>query len=89
MDDVIQKTAELSGQKAPKATLPPALMKLSAPLGPVLGPVMGFPPNFTEAIKSSDKVTYWARHDKAVRELGYTPRDLETGLKQTLAATEG
>jgi dihydroflavonol-4-reductase len=87
MDDVIRTTAELSGQKYPKATLPPALMKLSAPLGPVVGPVMGFPPNFSEAIKSSDGVTYWAKHDKAMRELGYSPLDLETGLKETLAAT--
>jgi dihydroflavonol-4-reductase len=86
MDDVITKTAELSGKKAPKATLPVGLMKVSAPLGPLLGPVMGFPPNFTEAIKTSDGVTYWAKHDKAMRELGYAPRDLETGLKQTLAA---
>jgi nucleoside-diphosphate-sugar epimerase len=31
-------------------------------------------------------VTYWATDDKARRELGYAPRDLETGLKQTLAA---
>ena len=87
MDDLIQKTAELSGRKAPKATLPPALMKLSAPLGPLVGPVMGFPPNFGEAIRASDGVTYWARHDKAMRELGYSPRDMETGLRQTLDAT--
>jgi nucleoside-diphosphate-sugar epimerase len=87
MDDVIRKTAELSGKKYPKATLPVPLMKLSAPLGPVMGPVMGFPPNFGEAIKSSDGVTYWAKHDKAMRELGYSPRDFETGLKETLAAT--
>ena len=86
MDDLITKTAELSGRKAPKATLPPALMKLSAPLGPVVGPIMGFPPNFGEAIRSSDGVTYWAKHDKAMRELGYSPRDLETGLRQTLDA---
>ena len=87
MDDLFTKTAELCGRKAPRATLPPALMKLSAPLGPVVGPIMGFPPNFGEAIKASDGVTYWARHDKAMRELGYQPRDLETGLKQTLEAT--
>lgn len=87
MDDVIRKTAELSGKKYPKATLPVPLMKASAPLGSVLGPVMGFPPNFSEAIRSSDGVTYWAKHDKAVRELGYSPRDFETGLKETLAAT--
>ena len=87
MDDLIAKTAELSGKKAPKATLPPALMKVSAPLGPIVGPIMGFPPNFSEAIKASDGVTYWAKHDKAMRELGYSPRDLETGLSQTLDAT--
>jgi dihydroflavonol-4-reductase len=86
MDDLISKTAELSGRKAPKATLPVQLMKLSAPLGPVVGPIMGFPPNFGEAIRASDGVTYWARHDKAMRELGYSPRDLDTGLKQTLDA---
>ncbi|HYH57594.1 MAG TPA: NAD-dependent epimerase/dehydratase family protein [Thermoleophilaceae bacterium] len=86
MDDVITKTAELSGRKPPRATLPVPLMKLSAPLGPVLGPIMGFPPNFTEAIRTSDGVTFWARHDKATRELGYSPRDLETGLRQTLDA---
>ena len=87
MDDVIRKTAELSGKKYPKATLPVPLIKLSAPLGPVLGPVMGFPPNFSEAIKSADGVTFWAKHDKAMEELGYKPRDFETGLKETLAAT--
>jgi nucleoside-diphosphate-sugar epimerase len=87
MDDVIRKTAELSGKKYPKATLPVGLMKASAPLGSVLGPVMGFPPNFSEAIRSSDGVTYWAKHDKAMTELGYSPRKFETGLKETLAAT--
>ena len=87
MDDLIAKTAELSGRKAPKATLPVGLMKVSAPFGPVVGPIMGFPPNFGEAIRASDGVTYWATHDKAMQELGYSPRNLETGLKQTLEAT--
>jgi dihydroflavonol-4-reductase len=87
MDELIAKTAALSGKKVPKATLPAGLMKVSAPLGPVVGPIMGFPPNFSEAIKASQGVTYWAKHDKAMRELGYSPRDLETGLRQTLDAT--
>ena len=87
MDDLFTRTAAIVGRKPPKVTLPPALMKLSAPLGPVLAPIMGFPPNFKEAIRASHGVTYWAKHDKAVRELGYSPRDLDTGLKQTLAAS--
>ena len=30
-----------------------------------------------------------ARDEKARRELGFTPRDLDTGLRQTLEATPG
>ena len=86
MRDLVEKTAELSGRSAPKRSMPVALLKASIPLGPVLGPIMGFPPNFKESISAADGVTYFATDDKARRELGYAPRDLETGLKQTLAA---
>jgi nucleoside-diphosphate-sugar epimerase len=87
MRELVDLTAELSGRRAPKRTMPVALIKLSAPLGPVMGPVMGFPPNFKELIRTSDDVTWWASDDKARRELGYSPRDLRTGLEQTLAAS--
>ena len=30
-------------------------------------------------------MTYWAKDDKARRDLGYAPRDMDTGLRQTLA----
>jgi hypothetical protein len=60
---------------------------MSAPLGPVVGPLMGFPPNLSEAIRAAHKVTYWAKDDKARAELGYAPRDLDTGLRETLGAT--
>jgi dihydroflavonol-4-reductase len=87
MRDLVEKTAELAGRKAPTRAMPVALIKLSSPLGPVFGPLMGFPPNFKESISAADGVTYWAKDDKARKELGYAPRDLETGLKQTLAAS--
>jgi hypothetical protein len=61
-------------------------MKAIAPLGPVIGPVMGQPPNFRELISSADGVTFWAKQDKAVAELGFQPRGLETGLRETLEA---
>ena len=47
---------------------------------------MGFPLNLDELIRTSDGVTHWASHDKARAELGYQPRDLDEGLRQTLAA---
>jgi nucleoside-diphosphate-sugar epimerase len=31
-------------------------------------------------------VTFWAKHDKAIAELGYSPRGLEQGLRDTLTA---
>ncbi len=66
--------------------MPGALMKLAIPIGPVVGKVMGFPPNLAELIRTSDGVTFWMTDDKARSELGFTTRDLDTGLKQTLGA---
>ena len=87
MRDLVENVAKLTDRKPPKREMPTGIIRASAPLGPVLGKIMGFPPNFKELISASDGVTYWAKDDKARRELGYSPRDLETGLRQTLAAT--
>ncbi len=86
MGELVDRVSELSDRKPPRVTMPPRLMKLSAPLGRLIGPLMGFPPNLGELIKISDGVTYWARDDKARRELGYSPRGLDAGLRQTLEA---
>jgi dihydroflavonol-4-reductase len=85
MRDLVQTAARVAGRKPPRRNLPTGVLKVSAPLGPVIGPLMGFPPNFRELISTSDGVTYWAKDDKARRELGYSPRPLEQGLRDTLA----
>ncbi|MGH2844734.1 MAG: NAD-dependent epimerase/dehydratase family protein [Thermoleophilaceae bacterium] len=87
LGEIVDKVAAITGRKPPRVTLPPVLMKLSAPLGPVIGPALGFPPNLREAIKVIDGVTYWARDDKAREQLGYRGRDLDQGLRDTLAAS--
>jgi nucleoside-diphosphate-sugar epimerase len=84
MGDMIRKVADISGRKAPSRSMPTSLMKLAIPIGPVVGKMLGFPPNLRELIRSSDGVTYWATDEKARRELGYAPRDMDTGLRQTL-----
>jgi dihydroflavonol-4-reductase len=84
MGDMIRKVADISGRKAPSRSMPASLMKLAIPIGPVVGKMLGFPPNLRELIRSSDGVTYWATDEKARRELGYAPRDMDTGLRQTL-----
>ncbi len=89
LGELVDKVCGLSGRKPPSMTMPVGLMKLSAPFGSVVGPLMGFPPNLRELIRTSDGVTAWATDEKARRELGFTPRDLDTGLRQTLEATPG
>jgi dihydroflavonol-4-reductase len=86
MEQFLQALGRVSGRRPPRLTVPAMMLKLSAPLGPVLAPRLGFPPNLRELISASDNVTYWARHDKAMRELGYAPRGLEAGLRDTLIA---
>ena len=84
MGDLVDKTCELVGRKPPKATMPPAMMKMAIPIGPVVGKIMGFPPNLGELIKTSDGVTFWMTDQKARDELGFAPRDLDSGLRLTL-----
>jgi dihydroflavonol-4-reductase len=84
MGELVDKTALLSGRKPPRVTMPPALMKLAIPIGPVVGKLMGFPPNLGELIRTSDGVTFWMTDEKARSELGYQARDLDAGLRQTL-----
>jgi hypothetical protein len=76
----------VAGKRPPRGTLPAGLIKAMAPLGPVVGKVMGTGPNLREIISSADGVTFWAKHDKAMAELGYSPRGLEQGLRDMLAA---
>jgi dihydroflavonol-4-reductase len=84
MGDLVDKTSELSGRNPPRIPMPAAMMKMAIPIGPVVGKLMGFPPNLGELIKTSDGVTFWMTDKKARDELGFAPRDLDTGLRQTL-----
>lgn len=83
---LIQAVARVTGKKAPRMTIPGVMIKATAPLGPLVGPMLGFGPNLGEIIKAADRVTYWAKDDKARQELGYSPRSLEQGLRDTLGA---
>ncbi len=88
MREAIETVAGVSGRKAPKRDLPTGLMKAMVPFGPLVGKMMGQPPNLRELISSGDGVTFWASYEKAGRELGYAPRGLEEGLRQTLEGDE-
>jgi nucleoside-diphosphate-sugar epimerase len=84
--ETIGIVAQVSGRKAPKHAIPTPLMKAMIPIGPLVGKAMGQPPNLRELISAADGVTFWATNEKAARELGYAPRGIEDGIRQTLEA---
>jgi dihydroflavonol-4-reductase len=86
MRGLMDTLAQVSDRKPPKRTMPTGLLKAMTPIGPVVGKLMGQPPNLRELISTADNVTFWAKHDKAMAELGYSPRGLEQGLRDTLEA---
>ncbi|MGH2711681.1 MAG: NAD-dependent epimerase/dehydratase family protein, partial [Actinomycetota bacterium] len=86
MGDMIDAVARASGRRAPRFRWPSPLIKAGIPFGRLIGPMLGLGPNLKELIAAGDGVTYWATHAKAQRELGYSPRDLETGVKETVGA---
>ncbi len=86
MRELIATTARVTGKRPPRGSIPTGMLKVLTPAGPLVGKLMGQPPNLRELISSADGVTFWAKHDKAIAELGYSPRGLEDGLRDTLAA---
>ena len=86
MRELIETLGKVADRKPPKRTMPTGLLKALTPVGPVVGKVMGQPPNLRELISSADGVTFWAKHDKAMAELSYSPRGLDEGLRDTFTA---
>jgi dihydroflavonol-4-reductase len=86
MRELMATLARVAGKRPPTRTLPTAALRALVPIGPLVGRLMGQQPNLRELISSGDGVTFWAKHDKAIAELGYSPRGLESGLRETLEA---
>lgn len=65
--------------------VPPAMMKVSAVFASVIEKVIPLPELYSsESLRVIAGVTYLGDNSKAKRELGYNPRPLEEGLKETL-----
>jgi dihydroflavonol-4-reductase len=84
--DLIRKAAAAAGKAPPRITVPSWLLRTAAAGAGLLGPMLGGRTNLPELVTAADGVTYWASDAKARRELGYAPRDLETGLRSLFGA---
>ena len=79
--DAVEIAARIGGHRPPRLRIPTTLLRVMAPLGRLMGQQ-----NLAEVISSSAGVTYWATHDRATRELGFAPREIDQGLRDTFGA---
>jgi dihydroflavonol-4-reductase len=77
--EAVDKAFAIAGVPPRVIHVPTGLIRLAVPFGPLVRR------NLREFVSASDGVTYWGTDAKARRELGYAPRDLETGLRQMFA----
>jgi nucleoside-diphosphate-sugar epimerase len=79
--DALETAARVGGHRLTPLTVPTGLLRAVARLGPLGGRLIGRPGNFAEIVSSADGVTFWASSGKASLKLGYSPRELESGLR--------
>ena len=74
--ELVKRVSAIAGTRSPGLASPAWILRAAAPI------VRRFGPDLGEIVRASDGVTYWATDAKARRELGYAPRDLESGLSE-------
>jgi nucleoside-diphosphate-sugar epimerase len=85
--DVLALAERITGYRAPDIQAPPAMVLAMAYCMAPFGAVLPLPPSFTyEGLRSGAGVTYLGSDAKARRELGFDPRPLDDGLRETLHA---
>jgi dihydroflavonol-4-reductase len=85
LSEALEIAAKAGGHAPPRITVPIGLLRAVARLGPLGSKLLGQSPNFAEVVSAADGVTYWASSAKASLKLGYTPRDLEAGIRDSFA----
>ena len=80
----LQMAQKISGGPVPIA-LPPAMISLTSKMMGLIEPFIPLPETYTaEGLRIVAGVTYTGDNSKARRELGYSPRSLEEGLRETV-----
>jgi dihydroflavonol-4-reductase len=89
LGEAVAIAAQVGGKRPPRLRVPTAALRLVAPLNDRFVHLPGMPQDLGETIQASDGVTYWASAAKAERELGFTARPLEQGLRDTFGGGSG
>lgn len=83
--EAIHLAQELTGIPAPRIHVAPVLMRAMSQVMGLVGRFVPLPATYqAETLRISAGLTYFGNNAKARRELGYNPRPLREGLKETL-----
>ena len=83
--DQFKLAEQITGIPAPRLHIPPAVGKVSAAITRLVEQIAPLPSLYSsENQRSITGVSYIGDNSKARRELGYAPRSLEDGLRETL-----
>lgn len=77
---------QTSGIGMPVMRASPGMMRMNAGMMDVIGSIIDLPDAFTGEIMRSSSGTYWADDSKARNELGWQPRSMEDGIRETVEA---
>jgi nucleoside-diphosphate-sugar epimerase len=81
----MQTAQTITGVPAPRIHVPPLGMKAMAATMGVVEKIVPVPTDYSaEYLRINAGVTYIGSNAKAKRELDYSPRPLEEGLRETL-----
>jgi nucleoside-diphosphate-sugar epimerase len=83
--DGLRMVATIAGTKGP-IVMPAAAISATAALTGLLGRVVPLPPTYAAETLRASLATYYGDPGRAERDLGWTARAMEDGLKQTVAA---
>lgn len=84
LTEAFEIAKEITGIRTPLA-IPPVMLKVTAVFASLVNPVISLPPMYSpETLRAQAGVTYIGDNSKAKKELGYDPRPLKQGLRETL-----
>lgn len=85
LTEFFEMAQAITGVPAPRLRLPAGMVRATAALMGLVEKVLPVPEAFSaEYLRVNAGTTYWGDNSKARRELGYNPRSLREGMKETL-----
>ncbi len=87
LEAVFALAEQMTGIPAPGFHSPPGMMRAMGGLMGIVERIVPLPEAYTgDGLRAAAGVTYLGNNGKARRELGYAPRAIEVGLRETLEA---